>query len=371
MVSNLFTYATKELSQDAFFCWLIANHDKEELQEESYRFLNLLMDEKFLVGDIKEMTIKQQESKMDIVVDFWTEYSKSHDSHYVLVIEDKTTSSAHDNQLLNYNVKIDKWNENEPGFEERTKKVFIKSNILTEQDEKEIANANVKTKIKWKKLDIDDLYNGFLKSAENNRSEVFNMYVEYFIKLYHDIKFPPISQPSSWNFSNWNRFFESFFKEEYADKYPDSLCETSIYRGMYSSLRIVYPLINDFDFHVIFEITPRNNLVPFLRPGFFYHKEGDERKIWAWSIKEINGNNAFKELSTERLASLREYVSKNGRDLFRYSGRSRSFARIDVDKRISYEEKTIDQLKAELRVWLDTFFNVLSEYRRINNKYTE
>ena len=113
MVTNLFTYATKELSQDAFICWLIANHNKEELQEEAYRFLNLLMDEKFLVGDIKAMTIKQQESKMDIVIDFWTESSKNSDSHYLLVLEDKTTSSAHDNQLVNYNDKIDKWNENE------------------------------------------------------------------------------------------------------------------------------------------------------------------------------------------------------------------------------------------------------------------
>lgn len=31
MVTNIFTYATKELSQDAFICWLLVNHDVEEL----------------------------------------------------------------------------------------------------------------------------------------------------------------------------------------------------------------------------------------------------------------------------------------------------------------------------------------------------
>lgn len=107
MVTNIFTYATKELSQDAFICWLLVNHDVEELQEESYRFLNLLMDTNFANGDIKQMTIKQQERKIDIVIDFWTSVSKSYDSHYVLVIEDKTTSSAHDEQLVNYNQIID------------------------------------------------------------------------------------------------------------------------------------------------------------------------------------------------------------------------------------------------------------------------
>lgn len=57
MDRNLFTYATKELSQDAFICWLLANYDTEELREESYRFINLLMDKNFSYGDIKLMTI--------------------------------------------------------------------------------------------------------------------------------------------------------------------------------------------------------------------------------------------------------------------------------------------------------------------------
>lgn len=375
MVTNLFTYATKELSQDAFICWLIANHNKEELQEEAYRFLNLLMDEKFLVGDIKAMTIKQQESKMDIVIDFWTESSKNSDSHYLLVLEDKTTSSAHDNQLVNYNDKIDKWNENEVGFEKRTKKVFLKSNILSEQDEKEIANANNKTEIKWRALDIDSLYNGFFKDAKETNSEVLTMYIKYFRKLYNDIKFPPTNEPSLWNYYNWIKFFEDFFKEEYANIYPGSSCQTSIYRGMYPSLLVNYSLV-DHEFEATLEIIPRENLVPYLHPGFRYKKniDGKISDSWVWSINEIDNvynDEHFKERSNQRLESLREFVVKNGGDLFRYSGSARQFAKIPGDKHIVYKGKTINQLKAELRVWLDAFFNVLSEYRRINNKCTE
>lgn len=96
---------------------------------------------------------------------------------------------------MNYNQIIDGWNKNEIGFELRTKKVFFKSNILSPQDEREISKANDNTFIKWKKLDLDDLHEGFFKNAKKRNSEVFNMYIEYFSKLYADIKFPPTSKP--------------------------------------------------------------------------------------------------------------------------------------------------------------------------------
>lgn len=370
MLTNIFTYATKELSQDAFICWLLANYDTEELQEESYRFLNLLMDKNFSVGDIKLMTIKQQERKMDIVIDFWTSVSKSCDSHYVLIVEDKTTSSAHDEQLVNYNEIIYKWNNNEPGFKLRTKKVFFKSNILSPQDKEEIAKANEKTCIQWKKIDIDDLQKGFFKDAKKRKSEVFNMYIDYFSKLYNDIKLPPTSQPSSWNFNNWRRFFESFFEEEYKKKYPDSWCETLIYRGMYPSLRVIYPLINDCEFHAVFEIIQRTNLVPYLHPGFHYKqkKDGKNQDRWVWSVQEIIDDEPFKNRSEERLVSLRKYVSENGRNLFSFSEKTRSFAKIEGDKHISYCGKTIEELKTELRVWLDTFFEILFDYKNKMSK---
>lgn len=71
MVTNIFTYATKELSQDAFICWLLANHDVEELQEESYRFLNLLMDTNFANGDIANARIKHYKENEYVQLDLF------------------------------------------------------------------------------------------------------------------------------------------------------------------------------------------------------------------------------------------------------------------------------------------------------------
>lgn len=136
---------------------------------------------------------------------------------------------------------------------------------------------------------------------------------------------------------------------------------------MYPSLRVIYPLINDCEFYADFEIIQRTNLDPYFHPGFRYehHKNGEKT---VWSVKNIIDDEPFKNLSEKRLMSLRKYVSENGRDLFIYSGKSRSFARIDGDKHISYDRKTIEELKTELRVWLDGFFEVLSEYENKMSK---
>ena len=69
---NIFDFATKELSQDAFLCWFIANCNEPSIGEHSYRFINFLTGYDFKFGDIKRVTIKQQEHNMDIIVDLWT-----------------------------------------------------------------------------------------------------------------------------------------------------------------------------------------------------------------------------------------------------------------------------------------------------------
>ena len=121
-MENIFDFATKELSQDAFLSWFIANCNELEIGEYSYDFINLISGFDFKVGDIKEVTIKQQEHNMDIVVDLWD----VNNLHYVIVIEDKTSSSAHSGQLKRYADIMNGWNTDEEGYIERRHKVFYK-----------------------------------------------------------------------------------------------------------------------------------------------------------------------------------------------------------------------------------------------------
>ena len=99
---NLFSFATSELSQDAFICWLLswaspelANIDKE-LHKCSLNFINSLFKKhgKESPLSIEKVTIKKQDSNIDVVCII--------NDIFVILIEDKTSTSNHSGQLLRY-----------------------------------------------------------------------------------------------------------------------------------------------------------------------------------------------------------------------------------------------------------------------------
>ncbi|MYE52031.1 MAG: hypothetical protein F4X81_11250 [Gammaproteobacteria bacterium] len=106
---NLFSYATKELSQDAFICWLIdwagvsqCNGPEDEALRQCGRgFVDALFAKwedwegyDVDLGDKIFVEIHQQEKNIDVLVRV--------DKRYVLLIEDKTGSGTHGNQLEDY-----------------------------------------------------------------------------------------------------------------------------------------------------------------------------------------------------------------------------------------------------------------------------
>ena len=99
---NLFTYATKELSQDAVICWLIewSAHDSDsELARLGRDFVVSLLNHKRdaktnLNDDPLEVEIHRQDNGIDVLA----RINKRH----VLLIEDKTDSQPHSGQLERY-----------------------------------------------------------------------------------------------------------------------------------------------------------------------------------------------------------------------------------------------------------------------------
>lgn len=93
---NIFNYATKELSQDAFFIWLLQWAAKEYSDHPMHKvgrgFLQLLMNDETYVCD--KIKITKQWKKVDIVA--------SIDNKDFIVIEDKTNSHRHSDQLEKY-----------------------------------------------------------------------------------------------------------------------------------------------------------------------------------------------------------------------------------------------------------------------------
>ena len=100
---NLFSYATKELSQDAVICWLIkwSEHDGvNPLKQLGRHFVESLLNHKrqgpnvTLERGVLNVEIHRQDKHIDVLARI--------DGKHVLLIEDKTDSEPHDDQLTNY-----------------------------------------------------------------------------------------------------------------------------------------------------------------------------------------------------------------------------------------------------------------------------
>jgi len=115
---NLFSYATSELSQDAFICWLAAWADPRwkdadpALHQTALDFIvSMIHKEKsaYDPANIKTVKVQPQVKKLDILI----EINKDLDSKLAILVEDKTHTSNHSDQLNRYYKQI-----NEDGYVE-------------------------------------------------------------------------------------------------------------------------------------------------------------------------------------------------------------------------------------------------------------
>ncbi len=106
---NLFTFATKELSQDAVICWLIAwagskaeGPDADALRRCGRAFVDALFakwsDRMVVLGEETRTEVRPQHSNIDVLARV--------NCRQVLLIEDKTDTSAHDGQLGRYRTLV-------------------------------------------------------------------------------------------------------------------------------------------------------------------------------------------------------------------------------------------------------------------------
>lgn len=103
--SNLFRWATSELSQDAFICWLLSWADSSyanknpEMHNAGKIFVNYLLElsnESPISNE--NIVVRKQLDSADIVAEIG--------KNYILLIEDKTDTSEHGDQLDRYKTAI-------------------------------------------------------------------------------------------------------------------------------------------------------------------------------------------------------------------------------------------------------------------------
>ena len=105
---NIFDYATSELSQDAFLCWLIACAacDEQPVQQLGLDFIQFLYDCDSKNTDSKKVEklimLKNQYKKIDV-------YFQAQVGGKIVsfIIEDKTHTQMHGDQLRRYRKEVD------------------------------------------------------------------------------------------------------------------------------------------------------------------------------------------------------------------------------------------------------------------------
>ena len=113
MRSNIFDYATSELSQDAFICWLLTHASKDEwntnpkLREYAVRFIREIVpdfhnDESEYVSDLHHEFLLAKEGRKRNFIDVLVELKKDDGTKRFIIIEDKTYTDANNKQIQCY-----------------------------------------------------------------------------------------------------------------------------------------------------------------------------------------------------------------------------------------------------------------------------
>lgn len=195
---NIFNFATSELSQDAMFAWLIQWADKKyketdaEIHYLAQNFVRLLIGNNNL--DIQSVEVGRQWMNIDI----WVEINDD----TFLIIEDKTNTSIHDNQLERYKSIV----ENE--YKDKRNNLYF-AYVKTGNEPIGVLK-NIESK-GYRTISRHDIIQ-CLKRYDGNNALLLN-YLQYLIdieKSTQSFKELPVSK---WGWYAWQGFYKALEKE--------------------------------------------------------------------------------------------------------------------------------------------------------------
>lgn len=220
-MKNLFDFATKELSQDAFLRWLFESWEDKDLTP----VVSALLKEFCILSDnenIEKIETWGQWCKIDITVYIDTDKRK-----LALFIEDKSFSGEHD-QLLKYNSAI-KTIKNREIF-----KIFYKTSLLKDKDVTAAINAD------WKTYDINEIYELFCPFTDT-KNVILHQYINYINAICMATKstYKPNKNDNNIDFIQWDSYFKGKILPHFIKEFPKSVVLSGTeWRWPYSCLQI-------------------------------------------------------------------------------------------------------------------------------------
>lgn len=196
--NNIFHYATSELSQDAFLCWLFSFALKEVdsdpvLKECAEDFLKQFIPE---LKNENEIWLSNEPERQYKSIDILLTVNDK----YKIIIEDKTHTKEHGNQLERY---INTVKSNFTNYV--VKGIYFKTGF--QSDLSAVTGAG------YMYFGLESVLSVIEKYASKTTSEIFNSYYSYLKKWYDDInkyKYLPLCK---WDYAQINGFYNSLEKE--------------------------------------------------------------------------------------------------------------------------------------------------------------
>lgn len=197
MIPNLFAIATKELSQDAFLAWLLQWADPSHQQANpalsaaASDFVNQLIATQ---GTAPNQITKLKAGRQWKNIDVWAEVNNSH----LIIIEDKTGTGKHSNQLADYKAIATEWcNENQ----HELICIYIKTQSESLAAAKEVeadGYAVLNRKHLLTVLESHTVQNDIYTSFTENLRQIEDTELQYKVK-----------PASDWSYQNWQGFYQA------------------------------------------------------------------------------------------------------------------------------------------------------------------
>lgn len=244
MAQNFFSFSLHERTQDAFVAWLCSCYNEPAtscLHNVAKEFIEKLLG---VNVNFQEVEVDTQIYDIDILLTL-KNVNNSGNDHYV-VIEDKTNSKIHDDQLVKYIRNLIK---NKKTSTDRIFVVYYKTGHIAETPDciKLVNNntcqydfdPNVKSEYKevisvkkstyrnlagMKICDLDDIHNFFCSNPLISRCGCFILddYADHIDAEYKQYNSGVIDAENGRTESQWGRIFDEFINNN-KSKYPDLL----------------------------------------------------------------------------------------------------------------------------------------------------
>ena len=195
---NIFDYATRELSQDAFICYLLSFGQEQYKKDfpKEYSVAHKFLEKCGISGKEEILSVERQVEHIDVLIVT---------TSYILIIEDKTYTNEHDDQIIRY-VKNVRSNDKKFAADKKIKVCYFKTGDYV-QGYVPSAEQTILTQEDCCSLKRDDM----LELLENTYTD--NLIFENFYRRLYSVK-ERINACDDANIMTWNteKWFDYLYK---------------------------------------------------------------------------------------------------------------------------------------------------------------